>query len=100
MLYCIAQNFGGRKLWRIWRFATDSPKFYPPKTFILAILLCKAANPPMFCLPKCLFAAIRQSFVSYGIQKCSFCLLILQLLFGPYNVHTSVELALQLYALV
>ena len=26
----IAENFGGRKLWQIWRFATNSPKFYPP----------------------------------------------------------------------
>ena len=29
-VYHIAENFGGRKLWRIWRFATNSPKFYPP----------------------------------------------------------------------
>ena len=28
--YRIVENFGGRKLWRIWRFATNSPKFYPP----------------------------------------------------------------------
>ena len=44
--YHIAQNFGGRELWR---FTTDLPKFYPPTNFILAILLCKAASPPMFC---------------------------------------------------
>ena len=61
--YHIAQNFGGKKLWRIWRFATNSPRFYPPKPFILAILLCKVANPPMFCLPKCLLVAIHQSFL-------------------------------------
>ena len=29
--YRIAQNFGGRKLWRIWRFIANPPKFYPPK---------------------------------------------------------------------
>ena len=28
--YRTAENFGGGKLWRIWRFATNSPKFYPP----------------------------------------------------------------------
>ena len=48
--------------------------FYPPIIFILAILLCKAANPPMFCLPKCLLVAICQSFVPYGdyyVASCS-----------------------------
>jgi len=30
--YRIAQNFGGRKLWRIWRFIANPPKFYPPKS--------------------------------------------------------------------
>ena len=29
--YRIAQNFGGRKLWRIWRFNANPPKFYPQK---------------------------------------------------------------------
>ena len=62
-MYRIAQNFGGKKLWRIWYFTTDPPKFYPPIIFILAILLCKAVNPPMFCPPKCLSAPIRQSFL-------------------------------------
>ena len=28
--YRIAENVGGRKLWRIWRSATNSPKFYLP----------------------------------------------------------------------
>jgi len=29
--YRIAENVDGRKLWRIWQFATNSPKkFYPP----------------------------------------------------------------------
>jgi len=26
----LARNFGGEKLWRIWQFATDMPKLYPP----------------------------------------------------------------------
>ena len=29
--YCIAQNFGGKKLWRIWRILSDLPKFFPAK---------------------------------------------------------------------
>ena len=29
-MYRIAENFGGGKLWQIWRFTTNSPKFYPP----------------------------------------------------------------------
>ena len=29
-MYRIAENVGGRKLWRIWRFAMNSPNFYPP----------------------------------------------------------------------
>ena len=28
-MYCIAQNFGGRKLQPIWWFTTNPPKFYP-----------------------------------------------------------------------
>ena len=27
----IAQNFGGRKLWQIWQFIANPPKFYLPK---------------------------------------------------------------------
>ena len=30
-IYCMIQNFGGRKFWRIWRIARDSPKFSCPK---------------------------------------------------------------------
>ena len=63
----IAHNFGIRKLWWIWQFTTSLPKFYPLQIFILANLLCNAANPPMFVLPKCLLAAIRQNFVLYGM---------------------------------
>ena len=29
-IYRTAENFGGGKLWQIWRFATNLPKFYPP----------------------------------------------------------------------
>ena len=28
--YCIDRNFGGKKLWRIWRIACNSPKFFSP----------------------------------------------------------------------
>ena len=33
IIYHIVQNFGCRKLWRIWRFATNPPKFYLPNTY-------------------------------------------------------------------
>ena len=55
---------------------TDLPKFYLPTVLILAILLCKAVNPPIFCLPKCCnnlptFSTIKifdhQSFVLHSI---------------------------------
>ena len=41
------------------------PKFYLPMTLILADLLCKAANLPIFCA-KCLHAVICRSFVLYS----------------------------------
>ena len=68
----IAENFGSRKLWQIWRFATDPPKFYLPTISILAILLCKVANPSMFCLPNTYWQQsakifYHQSFVLYNI---------------------------------
>ena len=31
LFYCIVQNSGGGKLWRIWRIRSNSPKFYPSK---------------------------------------------------------------------
>ena len=31
VIYRTAQNFGGRKLSRIWRLIANPPKFYPPK---------------------------------------------------------------------
>ena len=58
----IAQNFGGRTIWWIWRFTTNMAKFYPPTIFVLAALLCKAANPQMFFVTKCSWATICQSF--------------------------------------
>ena len=69
----IAQNFGGRKLWRTWQLTTNPPKFHPPTTFILAIMQSKAANPPMFLSTKMfigsnpLKAFCHQSFVPYGM---------------------------------
>ena len=35
--YRIAQNFGGRKHWRIWRLGANSPKFYLPKFSITLV---------------------------------------------------------------
>ena len=41
--YRIAENIGGRKLWRIWRICRESPKFSCPKfstkSFLLKIRL-------------------------------------------------------------
>ena len=61
--YRIAQNFGGRKHWRIWRLGANSPKFFPPKFSITLVFYhCSTqsanvfsakyilgANPPKFC---------------------------------------------------
>ena len=66
--YRIAQNFGGRKHWRIWRLGANSPKFYPPKFSITLVFYhCSTqsanvfsakyilgANPPKFSTAKVL----------------------------------------------
>ena len=69
--YCIAQNFGGRKLWWIWCFIANLPKFYPPKSckaswapILNGLCLCQ---PPKFSPPIFLQFQLRQSFVLYGI---------------------------------
>ena len=49
--YNIAQTLTIETLGQIWQFMTNLPKFYPPTNFILADLLCKAANPPVYSLP-------------------------------------------------
>ena len=69
VLYCIAQNFCGRKLW--WCMTTPS-EFYPPIIFVLVDLLCKATSPP-----KCFWTVIHQSFLLPKVsnsqcQKCSY----------------------------
>ena len=75
LAYRIAQNFGGKKLWRIWRFATDPPKFYPPTIFILQPFYC-ARQPIRQCFVRKnvywhqsakVFNC--QSFVLYGISN-------------------------------
>ena len=65
--YRIAQNFSGRKLWQIWRFIANPPKFYPPKsrevswTLILnGLCLCEL---PKFSPPIFLQFQLRQSFL-------------------------------------
>ena len=30
VLYRIVKNFGGKKVWQIWRITANSPKFLPP----------------------------------------------------------------------
>ena len=66
--YRIAQNFGGRKHWRIWRLGANSLKFYWPKfSIILVFYHCSTqsadvfsakyilgANPPKFSTAKVL----------------------------------------------
>ena len=37
-MYRIAQNIGGRKLWRIWQLIANPPKFYPPMISFTMIL--------------------------------------------------------------
>ena len=72
MQYRIAQNFGGRKHWQIWRLRANSPKFYPPKFSItLVFYRCSAhsanvfsakyilgANPPKFSTAKVLYHTV------------------------------------------
>ena len=37
LMYCIAENVGGRKHWRIWPIDLQSPKFSPSKNPILIL---------------------------------------------------------------
>ena len=47
--YRIAQNFGGRKHWRIWRLGANLPKFYPSKFSItLVFYRCSAQSANVF----------------------------------------------------
>ena len=87
----ISTVYNSTKLWQIWQFMTDLPKFYLPTVLILAILLCKAVNPPIFCPPKCCnnlptFSTIkifyRQSFVLHNI-------LVYKLLQRSNSLYTS-----------
>ena len=72
--YRIAQNFGGRKHWRIWWLGANSPKFYLPKFSItLVFYRCSTqsanvfstkyisgANPPKFSTAKILCYTVDQ----------------------------------------
>ena len=46
--YCAAQNFGGRKLWRI---SSELPKFYPPNSVNSRISESLFKQPPKFYPP-------------------------------------------------
>ena len=46
--YRIAQNIGGRKLWRIWRLIANPPKFYPPMFSFTTILYKVGINKKRF----------------------------------------------------
>ena len=70
--YRMAQNFGGKKLWRIWWFMTDLPKFYPP-TILILWLFCCARQPIRQCFiyqntywQQSAKVFYRQSFVLHG----------------------------------
>ena len=73
MNYCIIQNFGSRKHGKFGGLhAANSLKFYPPTIFILAHLLYKAANPPVFLLgQQSVEVFCRQSFVLYSKMHTS-----------------------------
>ena len=51
----------------IWWFMTNLPKFYLPKITILADLLCKAANLPVFFHQNVLIKFINQN--THGVKK-------------------------------
>ena len=73
------------------------------QNFILAILLYKAANPPMFCCPpKCLLAAIRQSFLPpkyVYIAIYSLCHIQHKVQLAKWSVQTSELLIASQYIL-
>ena len=60
-----AQNIGRKKLWQIWQFTTSKLKFCLLIIFILTDLLSIAADLPMFCPPKCFWAAIHLLLPTY-----------------------------------
>ena len=71
--YRIAQNFGSRRHWWIWRLGANSPKFYLPKFSITLVFYhCSTQSANVFS-PKlihfsCQSAKVfdRQSFVLFG----------------------------------
>ena len=84
MKYRIAQNFGGRKHWRIWRLGANSPKFCPPKFSItLVFYRCSTqsanvfsakyilgANPPKFSTAKVLcYTVINKKLSTFSAQN-------------------------------
>ena len=56
--YHTAPNFGGRKIWWIWRFTTNLAKYYPPTSFNLVYVLSKVVNPPMLSTAKVLYCMV------------------------------------------
>ena len=66
----ITQNLYRRKIWWIWRIIISQPKFYRPRRqlriFILANLLSKAANMPMFFYQSFVLYHIASGFISLG----------------------------------
>ena len=51
IIYRAAQNFGGRKLWRIWRISSEPSKFYPPNSVNSRISESLFKQPPKFYPP-------------------------------------------------
>ena len=65
-MYRTAQNFGGRKLWRI---SSESPKFYPPNSGFQNHYSSNRQNfiRQLFHIIESAKVFSRQSFVLYGI---------------------------------
>ena len=99
------------KLWRIWRLTINPPKFYPPTIFVLAILQCKAANPPKFSTAKVLcdgictytlleheIGSIQLAIATCRLVICTYagpCLEFLNYLLATFNVTAELLCCLQ-----
>ena len=70
----IAQNFGGRKPWRIWWLMTNLPKFYPLKTFYPSYFAVPDSQPVNIFVHQNAYwhrsakVFYHQSFVLFGIS--------------------------------
>ena len=44
IIYCIVENFGGGKLWRIWRIVVEFAEVHPPKVYCNILVLSQITH--------------------------------------------------------